>query len=363
VLGDFHLRPTAQGFAIAPPGPLRAAAEPAGHVMTPDGAMWLSGGIGFHPELPPARKDDPQPWIVFDLGQTADVAAVRVWNYNEPNWAQLGVKTLAISANDGAPGSPGVPGNGTSDQRFPRALGTFALKPAPGAAAAKPGDEFPQTLRVDARGVRRVRFDVLANHNGVTYPARDAGHYHAFVGLSEVQFLDANGRPLSGVTIRRVSGELDVPGLCSRRAENLVNGSGLRTSGWNAQGLPFYSGGVGYRQEFDVPQPAGRYAVQLPDWLGSVAKVLVNGKPTGYIAWQPWRLDVTGAIRPGRNRVEVVVIGTLRNTLGPHHAGPPSGVVTPHMFNQAPPQGPPPGAAYDTIGYGLFAPFTLRNER
>jgi len=134
-------------------------------------------------------------------------------------------------------------------------------------------------------------------------------------------------------------------------------------AGWNAQGQPFYSGGVAYAEQFDVPRPAGRYSVNLPDWLGSVAKVAVNGKPAGYIAWRPWECDVTELIHPGRNAIEVIVIGTLRNTLGPHHAGPPQGIVTPHMFNQAPASGPPPGEQYTTIGYGLFQPFVLNNVR
>ena len=132
-------------------------------------------------------------------------------------------------------------------------------------------------------------------------------------------------------------------------------------AGWNAQGHPFYSGGIAYAEQFNVPRPAGRYRVELPDWLGSVAKVSVNGKPAGYIAWRPWECDVTELIQPGRNAIEVIVIGTLRNTLGPHHAGPPQGIVTPHMFNQAPASGPPPGEQYTTIGYGLFRPFVLKN--
>ena len=36
---------------------------------------------------------------------------------------------------------------------------------------------------------------------------------------------------------------------------------------------------------------------------------------------QPWQSDVTEWIRPGANTIQVVVIGTLKNTLGPHHAG------------------------------------------
>jgi hypothetical protein len=137
----------------------------------------------------------------------------------------------------------------------------------------------------------------------------------------------------------------------------------LLTLGWNGQGHPFFSGGVAYGEAFDVPRPSGRYFVELSAWLGSVAKVAVNGEPAGTIAWRPWECEVTDLLRPGRNTIEVSVIGTLRNTLGPHHAGPPRGIVAPGMFTQAPASGPPPGEQYSTIGYGLFRPFVLRNAR
>jgi len=132
-------------------------------------------------------------------------------------------------------------------------------------------------------------------------------------------------------------------------------------TGWNAQGHPFYAAGVAYRQVFQVPKPEGRYVVALPSWYGSVARVLVNGKPAGHVAHQPWECDVTPQIRPGENTVEVMVIGTLKNTLGPHHAGAMRGSAWPSAFHQGPEIGPPPGAQYDTIGYGLFQPFVLES--
>ena len=137
----------------------------------------------------------------------------------------------------------------------------------------------------------------------------------------------------------------------------------LADEGWNQQGHPFYGAGVAYAQTFAVPSPSGRYVVAVPRWYGSVAKVLVNGKPVGYIGWQPWECDVTEAIRPGNNTIEVIVVGTLKNTLGPHHAGPVVGSAWPGMFHQGPRNGPPPGKAYHTISYGLFAPFQLKHIR
>jgi hypothetical protein len=132
-------------------------------------------------------------------------------------------------------------------------------------------------------------------------------------------------------------------------------------AGWNQQGHPFYAAGVSYTETFDVPKPSGSYRVRAPKWYGSVARVRVNGKPAGHLAWQPWECDVTKLIRPGANTVEVTVIGTLKNTLGPHHAGTLRGAAWPTMFQRGPETGPPPGASYDTISYGLFEPFELRH--
>ena len=133
--------------------------------------------------------------------------------------------------------------------------------------------------------------------------------------------------------------------------------------GWNEQGHPFYAAGVCYGQAFEVERPEGQYVVRLGEWYGSLARVLVNGKLAGHIVHQPWECDISAAIKPGSNRVEVVVVGTLKNTLGPHHNGMLRGSAWPHAFQQGPETGPPPGDRYDTIGYGLFEPFTVVSRK
>ncbi|MHC4585175.1 MAG: glycosyl hydrolase [Planctomycetota bacterium] len=133
----------------------------------------------------------------------------------------------------------------------------------------------------------------------------------------------------------------------------------LKPGPWNQQGLPFYAAGVSYKQRFRISQPSGRYFVSMPDWYGSVAEVLVNGKSAGYIYHQPWECDVTESISAGVNNIEVVVIGTLKNTLGPHHGKPSLGTAWPSMFHRAPSPGPPPGRQYHNVGYGLLKSFEL----
>jgi hypothetical protein len=100
--------------------------------------------------------------------------------------------------------------------------------------------------------------------------------------------------------------------------------------------------------------------VQLGDWYGSVAQVTINGRSAGFIAYQPWEIDVTNVITSGLNRISVAVTGTPKNLLGPHHNDPGLGAAWPNMFHRAPETGPPPGEKYHTVGYGLFEPFVLK---
>jgi hypothetical protein len=133
----------------------------------------------------------------------------------------------------------------------------------------------------------------------------------------------------------------------------------LTAGPWNKQGMPLYAHGVAYTRSFDIGSKMGRYYVSLPAWLGSVTEVKVNGKSAGYIWHQPWELDVTDALRANDNDIEVIVIGTLKNTLGPHHGNPGLGSAWPGMWDRSPDNGPPPGDKYSTVGYGLFGAFKL----
>jgi hypothetical protein len=351
VLGDFSVQPVSAGFVIRPPTPLKLGQQSMRHTTSVEGTMWLSGGIGFEPQHAKDRKDDGDPYLIFDLGDRCNLEQIRVFNYNQTDWTKLGVKRLTITGSaTGAPDS------------FDVKIGTFEVKAA--GSAAMPFE----TLAAKASDVRFVKFDILSNHNGVTYPTTEARRHFSMVGLSEVQFFGRSpGQDTSGqidnVSVAKFSSELAA--RRDRRAAYLVDGSGLQikgTGGWNRQGCPFYSAGVAYRQEFNISEKSGRYYVELPAWYGSVARVTVNDKPVGYIAYRPWKCEVTERIKPGANRVEVVVIGTLKNTLGPFHGRNSLGFVGPHTYRAAPPTGPPAGKSYQTIDYGLFAPFKLKHR-
>ena len=65
---------------------------------------------------------------------------------------------------------------------------------------------------------------------------------------------------------------------------------------------------------------AGKRAVlTLPALEAALAKVRVNGQPAGAILWAPYEVDVTELLIDGANEIEIELVSTLRNLLGPHH--------------------------------------------
>jgi len=65
------------------------------------------------------------------------------------------------------------------------------------------------------------------------------------------------------------------------------------------------------------------YRVELRGPVGEVAQVRVNGIDCGLVWAPPYRLEVTEALRPGPNAIEIVVYNTAANALAAdEHIGP-----------------------------------------
>ena len=132
--------------------------------------------------------------------------------------------------------------------------------------------------------------------------------------------------------------------------------SPLALGSWKKQGWPFYNDNVIYSAEYEVtPTDAADCVVQLNEWNGTVAEVIVNGESAGIIGWAPYSLNVSKLIKEGRNTVEVKVIGSNRNLLGPFSK--PTGYTGPWEWIGQPVMRA--GTDYFLFDYGLFAPFTL----
>lgn len=134
---------------------------------------------------------------------------------------------------------------------------------------------------------------------------------------------------------------------------------GLKLGSWKNQGLPFYGQTVAYKKEFDV-KVESEFLIKLPDWNGTVAEILIDGEHAGIIQSQPYEFRFK--LPYGNHSVQVVVNGSLKNTLGPHHNVTRRGIVTPWSFKYAP-EVQPPGEAYDLLDYGLFQDFQVYRLR
>ena len=121
--------------------------------------------------------------------------------------------------------------------------------------------------------------------------------------------------------------------------------------------MPFYSWGITYSREFNIEKADGNWEVGLGSWNGTIAEVTVNGQPATAIAFPPYKSNISGLIKPGINKIEVKVIGSLKNLLGPHHNEPHPGFVTPGSWRGV--KSYPAGKDYQMIEYGLFEEFTL----
>ncbi len=140
----------------------------------------------------------------------------------------------------------------------------------------------------------------------------------------------------------------------------------LAVGPWDKQGLPFYSNGVNYQKTYTIqtlnPQKE-RFLVKLGDWKGSMVEVRVRKSMAGFIAFPPFELDITDFLAPGKNLIEVIVYGTLKNTLGPHHNNPPLGRAWPRAFQRGAEGGYPPGSEYSVVSYGLLEDFRIISRK
>lgn len=81
-------------------------------------------------------------------------------------------------------------------------------------------------------------------------------------------------------------------------------------------GVKFYSGTAIYRTRFDRPATASNQAL----WIGfadlrELAEVKVNGQSCGIIWAPPFRLDISRAVKPGSNTLEVEVVNFWPNRI------------------------------------------------
>ena len=86
-----------------------------------------------------------------------------------------------------------------------------------------------------------------------------------------------------------------------------------------ASGFPFFAGRVTLARQVDLPAVPPRLSLEIQGLRAALVNVSVNGLLAGTSAWEPHRVPIAALAKPGANDIEVELVGTLRNLLGPHH--------------------------------------------
>lgn len=82
--------------------------------------------------------------------------------------------------------------------------------------------------------------------------------------------------------------------------------------------IKFYSGTANYTKTFELPPRNTQHATRLFLDLGDVrelAEVKVNGKSCGVTWTPPFRVDITDAVKPGANQLEIEVVNFWPNRI------------------------------------------------
>jgi hypothetical protein len=80
--------------------------------------------------------------------------------------------------------------------------------------------------------------------------------------------------------------------------------------------IRYYSGTANYTQAFHLASvPAGKRLWLDLGTVKDIATVTVNGKRLGVVWTAPWRIDISSAVVPGNNQVEIAVANTWANRL------------------------------------------------
>ena len=112
------------------------------------------------------------------------------------------------------------------------------------------------------------------------------------------------------------------PGCIRYRPEfTLVRSPTTSAGDLLADGHPFFAGRITLAGEVQLGalRRGERALLALPRLDATLAHVRLNGQAAGTMAWSPFELDITPFVHRGANSVELELVNTLRNLLGPHH--------------------------------------------
>ena len=145
----------------------------------------------------------------------------------------------------------------------------------------------------------------------------------------------------------------------AQKGWKLIPKQPLQLGSWKQQGLPLYGHSISYVKTVSIENIDRQFELQLGEWKGTVAAVKVNGMQAGIIISEPNSLNITRYLKKGVNHIEVEVVGSLKNLLGPHHNSPRPGMVGPGHWKNV--KSYPSGKDYETYDYGLMEDYHINS--
>ena len=157
-------------------------------------------------------------------------------------------------------------------------------------------------------------------HNNGTLQLSLAAHGSCFILFSDVRFPRAEDPFIGTDTIQiNPSGKIQLHFLTN----GLQTGTDRLDFDWTSStndSLRYYSGRVRYSFDFRCDRSAQKSHLLFRN-LHDVATVSLNGIPCGSVWTDPYRIDITHALRPGMNHMEIEVANTWNNAIEGHDSG------------------------------------------
>lgn len=135
--------------------------------------------------------------------------------------------------------------------------------------------------------------------------------------VEAVYLLGKFGCFCKGSTKKEKSGSyyLDSPFVIGNMPDAIDSGKSV------LQGLPFFTGTLVLEKEFTLSRAEAAHFKRLrwSRFKANAVQVAVNGREFPVVFAPPYELDVSSALKAGKNRIELRLETSPRNTLGPFH--------------------------------------------
>ena len=187
-------------------------------------------------------------------------------------------------------------------------------------------EDLPLNTRLLIDGFSGSSYQLFINGNEI----KDKGKrskLDAEIKEVDIQPFIQKGKNIVAVKIianRRTDGILDLLKIIGDFAiakngdtYKIVESKNLITIGdWTKQGYPFYSGTGVYETEIEIKENYldGKLFL-IADCGEDVLEIIINNNEGIVVPWHPYKVNLTGLVKPGKNNIKLKVTNTLINIL------------------------------------------------